>query len=329
MQWVRRIAGAAGVLLLIGCAAGISTHFTGAVRATLIASFTPVFVLGTLIALVVLALSRWRIAAVVAAAVLSVGLWGQWPLYRAEAAQLSTEATGAQQLRLLQANIFLGQADPEALVDRVRSEHVDVLTVSELTAEAETALAEAGLTAELPHTFLRSRPGGGGAGIYSRLPLSDGQLLAGFELHNLRAGVGLPGGAEIAVYALHLLPPYPEPPWRWATELDRLAEVLAAEDRPLVIGADVNATYDHKRFRDLLVGSEQPGSPQLTDAAVVTGSGIVPTYPAGRRTPPLLAIDRILARDATPVSFRRIDLPGSDHYGVVGDIAVDTPESAG
>ena len=58
----------------------------------------------------------------------------------------------------------------------------------------------------------------------------------------------------------------------------------------------------------------------LIDAAVYLGSGIVPTFPADTWYPAVLAIDRILMRGATPVSFQRVDLPGSDHYGVIGDV---------
>ena len=34
----------------------------------------------------------------------------------------------------------------------------------------------------------------------------------------------------------------------------------------------------------------------------------------------LLGIDKILTRGGTPQSLRRVDLPGSDHYGVIGDV---------
>ena len=86
-----------------------------------------------------------------------------------------------------------------------------------------------------------------------------------------------------------------------------------------MIGADFNSTFDHKRFRDLLASSG------LVDAAEFVGAGIVATYPAGRRFPAVLAIDRILARGATPISFRRITIAGSDHYGVIGDVRLGRP----
>lgn len=125
------------------------------------------------------------------------------------------------------------------------------------------------------------------------------------------------------MYALHPIPPFPEPSWKWAAELEHLQALLGDESEDILIGADFNSTFDHKRFRDLLAGSGSAGSPELLDAAEQVGAGIVATYPAGRRIPPVLAIDRILARGASPVSFARVDLPGSDHYGVVGEVRLD------
>ena len=90
----------------------------------------------------------------------------------------------------------------------------------------------------------------------------------------------------------------------------------------MIVGADFNSTYDHRQYRELLENSAQTGAPRLVDAAEYVGAGVVPTFPAGRIVPPLLAIDRILARGPVPVSFERFELPGSDHLGVVGNLAI-------
>ncbi|MDF2823342.1 MAG: endonuclease/exonuclease/phosphatase [Mycobacterium sp.] len=148
-------------------------------------------------------------------------------------------------------------------------------------------------------------------------------LLPGFILNNVRAELEVPAVQPITMFALHPLPPFPEPAWKWASELDRLRTILASEKQAMLIGADFNSTFDHKRFRDLLAEHGAPDSPGLVDAAEHVGAGIVATFPADRRYPAVLAIDRILTRGLTPVSFRRIDIPGSDHHGVIGDIRVD------
>ena len=279
-----------------------------------VAAFTPVLIIVGVFGLALLLVARAWISAACAVLVVAVGLTAQASLYWGVDEQVSDS-----DVTVMQANIFLGQADPDALVSRVRDSGVDVMTVVELTTEAVRALERSGLRRALPFAFLRPRDGGGGAGIYARAPLTDGQLLRGFELSNLRARLLLPNRSPVSVYALHPLPPYPEPSWRWNAELRELRSVLAADTDPLIIGADVNSTYDHRAFRQLLSGPSD--SPQLTDAAEHLGSGIVATYPAGRPYPSLLALDRVLTRNGpTPTSFRRVDLPGSDHHGVLASI---------
>lgn len=307
-----------GAVLLVAAALGVAAHFLGAVSATatLIAPFSPLLTAGGAVALLLLVAGGQRLLAIVAIVVVAVGIWAQSPLYRADAAVTPTAAT----VRLMQANIYLGRADPNVVVARVRDEDIDLLTAVELTPESERGLSAAGLGAELPYSYAQPREGGSGAGIFSRYPLSSGALLPGLQHNNLRAVVTMPAAPAFAVYALHPLAPYPEPSWRWATELGRLAALLDDETLPLIIGADFNSTFDHKRFRDLLAGSGGADSPQLVDAAQYLGAGIVATYPANRVYPAVLAIDRILTRGATPTDFRRVELPGSDHHGVIGDI---------
>ncbi|MET0896524.1 MAG: endonuclease/exonuclease/phosphatase family protein [Mycobacterium sp.] len=315
---LRRLAAVVGVVLLLAGGAGIAAHYSLFVSTgwTLIASFTPLFLPVAAAALVLLVSSRRRYLAAVAVAVLAVGVWTQVPLYRAASAVPPAEE--GIHVRVLQANIYLGQADTAALVHTVRDRDIDLLTVSELTDSAAAGLAAAGLSGELPYSFLRPTGGGGGTGIYSRYPLR-GEALPGFVLHNLRATVDIPGAGPTAVYALHPLPPYPEPAYRWMAELGKLRGILGTERLPLIVGADFNSTYDHREYRRILDGA---GSP-IRDAAEYVGTGIVATYPADRWYPAVLAIDRILTRGGTPISFSRTDIPGSDHHGVIGEIRLD------
>ena len=316
----RRLAAGAGLVLLVAGSIGIAAHYSAFVGTTwtLIASFTPLLVVVTGVALVLLLLGRQRILALAAVAALSVGVWTQVPLYRAT--PVPADAPDGPQVRVMQANIYLGSADTDALLRTVHDADVDILTVAELTEAAAQRLAAAGITQQLPYSFTKPRGGGGGTGIYSRYPLRDGQALPGFVLENLRATVAVPGTVPTAVYALHPLPPYPEPAYRWMAELGQLGRILAAETMPLVVGADFNSTYDHRQYRRVLEGAT---APPLRDAAEFTGAGIVATYPADRWYPAVLAIDRILTRGGTPLSFSRVDIPGSDHHGVVGDVRLD------
>jgi endonuclease/exonuclease/phosphatase (EEP) superfamily protein YafD len=316
----RAIAGVLGGVLLLAAAIGVGAHYVGYTSTAVawIASFTPLAVIAAVLALLVLLACGHRRQAVAAALVVTIGVVTQAPLYRSSPVGDSSAAS----IRVMQANIRLGSADPKALVKSVRDEGVDLLTVIELTEPAVTHLAAAGLDAVLPFTCGRPRAGGGGAGIYSRYPLRDCALLDGFELNNLRAVAQIPGAAATAVYALHPLPPYPEPAWKWVFELKRLRPIFEAEPHPMIVGADFNSTHDHRQYRELLADSTPAGAQPLLDAAEYTGAGVVPTFPADRLIPPVLAIDRILARGFIPISFRRFELPGSDHLGVTGDLRV-------
>lgn len=300
-------------MLLVAGGLGITAHYFGFVSTpwTLLASFTPVFIVVTVVALTLLVLQRRRLLAVVAVAAVAAGLWAQLPLYLAQ----KPTAADAPVVRIMQANIFLGQADTTVLVQTVRDRDIDILTVAELTPEAARALSADGIDRELPYSFVQPRENGSGTGIFSRYPLRDGAALPGFILTNLRATVDIPDTSPTAIYALHPLPPYPEPAYRWMAELRELHHILGAEPMPLIVGADFNSTWDHQQYRSLL-----ETAPPLRDAAEYTGAGIVATYPANRPYPAILAIDRILTRGGTPMSFARTELTGSDHYGVIGEV---------
>ena len=321
---VRSVVGAFGLVMLLASAIGVGAHFFGPVSTvvTLFASFTPLFIVAGAVATPMLVAARFWYPALAAMLVVLVGTASQLPLYVGP--MQTAPESGAPTLRLLQANIMLGEADVATLARQVRAEHVDILTVAELTGSAVERLAAAGVERSLPYTYLMPRQGGGGEGIYSRHPLTDTAKLSGLQHNNLRATVQVPGADPIAVYALHPVPPYPLPAWRWALELDRLGAVLAAEPMPLIVGADFNSTYDHERYRNLVRSGGRDDAP-LLDAAEYLGAGIVPTYPAGRWFPAVLAIDRILTRGATPTSLRRVDIPGSDHHGLIADVRLEDP----
>jgi len=321
VQPLRHAAALFGFLAVSGAAVGVAAHYVGRPIAVRVAAFTPLLVVLAVIAVVLLVVARRPFLTVLAAGVAAVGLWSQLPQFVGAAATPASDR--AITVRLMQANIFFGQADAATLVRTVRDERVDVLTVIELTPDSVRRLAAAGLHDTLPYSFLDARPGGAGAGIFSRFPLSDGMQLKGLEMANLKAVAQVPGVGPTLVYALHPLPPYPGPPSDWAHELLELRGVFEVQAGRLIVGADFNSTFDHRQYRDILRSSPADGGHPLIDAAEFLGAGIVATYPADRRYPPVLAIDKILTRGGTPVSLRRVHLPGSDHRGLIGDIRFD------
>lgn len=309
----RRIAQVAGVGgIAVGVVSLIALYSTKPINPLIaVASFVPILLAVTLAAsLICLVFRRWILLAI-SVVLIAVGASVISPLYVAN----SSEIDGPT-LRVMQANLLFGQADPASLTATVREKAVDVLTVQELTTSLEGSLRDQGLEQLLPHHYLvPDEAGGGGAGIYSRYPLTDTRELNGFGPTNLVAEVGF--STSFTLLAVHPGPAYVTPPDVWTAELSTLRNALdaAAAEETVIVSGDFNTTFTHKQFRDLLdVG--------YSDAADQLGVGIVRTYPADKKFPAIVGIDHVLLRGGQAKSLERIEIEGSDHFGLIVDVAI-------
>lgn len=302
------VSASVSLLLLVAAVLGIMAHLADArgqgmlVAASLAHVLMLAAVPGT--ALAAVAFGWWGLAA--GLAVLAGAAATQLPLQRRRFAQRSDESN----LTVLHANIWLGQADLDALVALIEQHRPDVLTLVELTPEAEARLRPR-LSESLPHAYVSAAPGGEGAGIYSRFPLVDEQRHDGFVTELLSARVEMPG--RPLVFAVHPVPPWPREPSEWVRELGLLRQLLAkipVDDGPVVVAGDFNATQDHRRYRDLQDG-------RFVDAAVATGAGMLRTYPAHTWYPPVIAIDHVLVAGPAVRSVEAVTIVGSDHRGIL------------
>lgn len=290
----------------------------------LLAAQTPVLLVIALLGAVVAAFAARWIAEAACLVVCALGAVLLSPLYIPGAAGTSPDDATGPTVRVMQANIKVGQADPSALVRTVRDRDVDVLTVQELTDESIARLHAAGLDDLLSHRFVVSYgPGGEGGGIYSRFPLSNTRILDGFVSANLSADLDVGLREPLALFAVHPAPAYLFPAPVWAAELRELHSELessAVRDN-VVASGDFNAVYSQRQYRALLTGG-------YADVADQLGAGLVPTMPAGRRIPALIGIDRMITKGAVATSLERIDIAGSDHHGLVADIRLTNPVAA-
>ncbi|MFM1727861.1 endonuclease/exonuclease/phosphatase family protein [Prescottella soli] len=310
---------ASGLAALVAFRSGASNNVV-----IVAASFAPLLLAVTIVGVLVTAAARQWILLGISAVVLALGAWAFGPLWVGGAGGERAEPTGPS-IRVMQSNIMVGSADPATLVQSVRDRGVDVLTIQELTEPSVEALRAAGLEDVLPHTYLAPHvTGGGGGGIYSRLPLSNGRRVDGMALTNLAIEVdaGLP--QPVVLYDVHPVPAYIAPAADWTEDFDRLRDELdsAATHDNVIVSGDFNATYAHRKFRDLRRGG-------YVDAADQLGAGILPTYPTDKRYPAVVGIDHILTKGAQATSLERIDVVGSDHYGLVADVRLDTARNGG
>ncbi|KIQ19495.1 endonuclease/exonuclease/phosphatase family protein [Rhodococcus sp. MEB064] len=283
------------------------------------ASFAPILLCATVVGAVVCVVARRWLLAAVSAVVLAVASIVVVPLYVPGAAGLASAQTGGE-VRIMQANVMLGRADAGALVSTVREREIDVVTIEEITPESVALVEDAGLDEALPYKFVAPYPGGAGAAIYSRFPVSNGRELPGFLLAGVTVDLDVGAAQPLRAYAVHPIPPYPTPTPVWASELDLVAdEMSAAASRPgsVVIGGDFNSTHAHSRFRNLL-------SDGWVDAADAVGAGVLPTYPMDKWYPPVVGIDHVVVRDAGVRSLDVVDIAGSDHRGLIAAVTVPT-----
>lgn len=306
LAWLAALAGAVGVGL----------HFSRSDSRILVlaASGAPYLMACALVGAVVLLVTRRWVGTGVAIVVVAAAVWTQAPLYFS-----SSGDDGGPSVRAMQANLLFDGADPRALVDEVRARNIAVLTVDELTPAAVEGLGKAGLDQVLPHRYLSPGRTATGTGIWSSYPLSETVEYDGFVLNQLSATATIPDVGPVAIYAFHPVPPVYGTSV-WADELSRLRGILdrSPADRPVLVGGDFNATYDHAQFRAML-------SARFGDAAEQAGAGHLVTYPTDKSWPPVVGIDHFLVARGRAVEVETVHMPGADHRALFVRILLDSP----
>jgi endonuclease/exonuclease/phosphatase (EEP) superfamily protein YafD len=304
-------------IALAAATVGILAHFVwvGNHITLFAAALAPYLMLGAPVSLAICVALRRRILGVAAVVFTCVALFTQFPLYTREGEQRAPAT-----IRVLTANLYLGQADAKSVVATATAE-ADVVALQELTPNAVNRLSSAGLDAAFPFHMLDAREEGSGVGLFSRFPISDAKRVPGYTLAMVSARIKVAGVTDDpTVIVVHVTGPWPQAIDGWDRDLRSLPQTLeaaaTAEGSGCVIAAgDFNSTADMANFRNVTRAGYR-------DAAEQSGSGIVPTYPGNVWVPPLIAIDHVLTRECTPTAVRAAKLPGSDHRGLIAQIHV-------
>jgi endonuclease/exonuclease/phosphatase (EEP) superfamily protein YafD len=269
-------------------------------------AFTP-FVAGAAVVLVVVAaLLRQRTAAVLA--VVLVGMVAPRALGG------PSEADGPE-LRVLSVNMHFGTGSVEELMALVRRKRPDVLSVQELTPPLARELEAAGLGELMPEQVLEPGGRGAGIGLYSRVPLTVASAPGERRNPLVIAGVAVEGAPPVEVAAVHPPPPIRRVLWAWRGDLRALPPATPGGALRILAG-DFNATLDHAELRRLL-------GTGYVDAADEVGAGLKGTWPRGRRFPPPVAIDHVLADSRIGVrAFSVPTITGTDHRAVLAELVL-------
>lgn len=294
------------------CALPLVARFlTTPAPAAVLAAFGTLAVLPTLVVLTLSAATR-HAAAAVTAAVLALA---QLALLIPQVA--SDRAPDGTPLTVMTVNLNLGAADAAAIVGAVRRHRVEVLSVQELTVDAERRLDAAGIGTALPYRV--TDPGGSasGTGLWASRPLAR---LAPWQMTFRSSAAALTvAGRRVVVRSVHPFPPRWSDVSRWRADLTALRTSVAGDDdqEVTVLLGDLNATGHHRELRRVMAEGG------WRDAGELVGAGVVRTWSPRRGVPPLLDLDHVLVPGG--LGARRhevVDVAGSDHEGVLAELVV-------
>ncbi|MEV4359077.1 endonuclease/exonuclease/phosphatase family protein [Nonomuraea sp. NPDC049625] len=277
---------------------------------TQIMTATPYAAAGSLVPLLIAAVGRKRAATAVA--LLATTALGFSVLPRALG---RAEATTGRPLKVMTINMLFGRADTATIMKLVHEFRPDVLSTQELTPGAVTDLDEAGLKELMPYRVLQDEWSAGGSGLYSRHPVEPLWNLMPPVGHQMPAAlISLPGGKPIEFIDAHPFPPLGPQVIEWNEAM--AAFPSTSPDRIRIIAGDFNASLDHAALRGLLARGYK-------DAADTVGAGLIPTWPANKRVPPIITIDHVLVDERVGVKEVSVrDVPKTDHRAVLAELTV-------
>ncbi len=222
-------------------------------------------------------------------------------------------------IRILSCNLYRGQADPSALAEAIEGHAVDIVCAQELSDELAGRLS-----ALLPHGDVVQEQALRGNGIACRYPVETRRIPI-----QQRSGCvarlstedwpGLARSIEILnvhIAAPHYWPYFPSRVRRHAQLETLFADRGRAGDVPHAILGDFNASPAWPVYRRVAA--------RYRDAALTAGdaSRAGNTWPRlgwlGLRG--LLRIDHCFLHRLDAISVHTIDIPGSDHLGLLVEL---------
>jgi endonuclease/exonuclease/phosphatase (EEP) superfamily protein YafD len=300
------------VVVIIAAVGVIRVRGAGDIgRGAVVAAATPFFfVLSWPVAAIALLEHAWTVAA---AATALAGCQVAWVYQRRRRSPTGTDPI----VTVLTVNASFRNHDIGPIAEEIAASGADVVIVLELTSgHVATLTASGALDAHRWSLVLPQRRGAWGIGLWSKVPVRD---LGHWDLQGvpqLRGRLQLAGNRTLSIVAVHVPAPWPGSAQRWVAGLAELGHVVGLESRPVVVAGDLNATWDHRPFRDLMATG-------LRDAAIEAGHGWARTWPSARRAVPFLRLDHVLiAGDVAVAAYRTGPGRGSDHRSVIAELGL-------
>ena len=258
-----------------------------------------------------LALRRqWRAAALL----FVIAALNAWPVlpYVPLPAPAAIAAPGAAPLKVLTVNVSFRQFSARRFREIVAEAAPDVLLVVEFTPHAEEVLAD--FDKLFPQQLKAPAEGPYGIALWSRFPLEHAFTFPLGPVQAVEARVQAPGGS-FTLLGVHLsAPTLPRRAEQRNEELGLLAERRAAIAGPVIVAGDFNVTPYSPYYSDWLAAT------QLTDSRY--RRTLSASWPA---VLPILGIpiDHVaVSNEFAVLDHRRLPSFGSDHWGIVAEVAL-------
>jgi endonuclease/exonuclease/phosphatase (EEP) superfamily protein YafD len=283
---------------------------SGTAVVAVVQSLTPYFAIA-LVPVVVVALVRRQLLIVTVASAVGFGL-GVLAAPLAFPDPQPASAAGATGLRVASVNLYLQNPEIGAVADVLATVDADVIVFSEYTLEHQAALEASPLADDYPHRTGRTGRGSTGMAVWSGLPVDERDQFSIFD-DSIELDVRAPDG-DVRIIAAHLPTPISDFD-AWRIELRNAAEIGRSANGPTLLIGDLNASYWHPPFRELLdVG--------FVDANAADGSGFSTSWPTDGWLPPFVRLDHALTTGGlVSTDVDDFDVPGSDHRGLVVTVA--------
>ncbi len=237
-------------------------------------------------------------------------------------------AASAPRLRVTVANVYIGNATPEAAVKSLLETGAEVLVVTERNPAFMNAGAAAG--ARDTYRFIVDQPSDRPdyeIAIASRVELGpSSSVVEQGPLRIVHAQIPC-GTRDLAVIGVHLTALVESGGYRaWRREISALREYLGGLDEPFVVLGDFNSTA----FRPALTGPMRAAGAH--DGHRAAGKGLTRSLKfaaAGllARLPAMARVDHVfVSRDVYVVDIENLPTSGSDHHPFVATLAVRADE---
>lgn len=219
---------------------------------------------------------------------------------------------GADGLRVAAVNLWYGNDHVADVAEELADVDADVVVFGEFTSAHQAVLRSSTLATSYPNRLDMGDGGASGIAVWSKWAMRVDDPLP-TELDSIDVTVAGPDG-DVRVVGVHMPTPISDfAAWRRDHEL--AVDIARTTDRPTLLIGDLNTSYWHPDFRDMLDAG-------WVDAHIALGDGFSTSWPTTWIVPPFVRLDRALTTGGlVSTDVDDVEIPGSDHHGIVVSVA--------